>query len=162
MPYTPKVTIAADISAETWLGASGWARGSQACSGRMPAFEANPIKVSANTSPAVVGESVVAATRNAGNESLSACPVSTSSPIRMATNPRWVITAYQRAADATSARWLCSASTSSSEVSAISSQHTRNVPTLPAAGTSSMAATNSGSVACTQRPSRPWRAYPIP
>ena len=31
-----------DMSAETWLGAAGWASGSQTCSGMTPAFPANP------------------------------------------------------------------------------------------------------------------------
>ena len=40
------------ISAETWLGAAGWASGSQACSGTSPAFEPAPISVSTTTSAA--------------------------------------------------------------------------------------------------------------
>lgn len=73
----------------------------------------------------------------------------------MATRPRWVITAYQRPALATSGRRRCSATTSSSEVSAISSQTSSSVPTLAASGTSIMASTNSGSTACTPRASNP-------
>ena len=38
------------ISAETGLGAAGWASGSQACSGTNPAFEPAPISVSSTTS----------------------------------------------------------------------------------------------------------------
>jgi hypothetical protein len=38
------------IRAETWLGAAGWASGSQACSGTSPAFEPAPISVSTTTS----------------------------------------------------------------------------------------------------------------
>ena len=104
------------------------------------------------------------AARTAAKESPRAGAASTSSPIRIATNPRWVITAYQRPADATAARRRCSATTSSSEVSAISSQHTSNVATLPATGTSSSDTTNSGSTACTPRPSRcpSRRAVPDP
>ena len=41
--------MAALISAETGLGASGWARGSQACMGTSPAFDPNPADVSRNT-----------------------------------------------------------------------------------------------------------------
>ena len=81
----------------------------------------------------------------------------------MATSPRCVITAYQRPACATAGRLRCSATTSSSEVSAISSQHSSSVPTLAATGTSSIAVTNSGSTACTAAPSRPCcRQYPMP
>ena len=45
------------ISAETWLGAAGWASGSQACSGTSPAFEPAPISVSSTTSTAASWES---------------------------------------------------------------------------------------------------------
>ena len=41
-PYTPVFTIAALITAETWLGASGWARGSQTWTGTTPALVRNP------------------------------------------------------------------------------------------------------------------------
>src|SRR5437016_4714482 len=40
------------ISAETWLGAAGWARGSHACSGTRPAFEPAPSSMRASTAPA--------------------------------------------------------------------------------------------------------------
>ena len=38
------------ISAETWLGAAGWASGSQTCSGTRPAFEPAPISARISTS----------------------------------------------------------------------------------------------------------------
>jgi hypothetical protein len=119
----------------------------------MPALEPNPTRHSTNTSPAVAGEWV--AFRTAANESSAAVPASTSSPMRIAANPTWVITAYHRPADTTSARRPCSASTSSNDASAISSQHTSRVPILPAAGTSSIATTKTGNAACTARPSNP-------
>ena len=99
MPYTPMLTIAADISAETLLGASGCARGSHACSGTIPAFDPNPIPVATKISPATVGDSPPAASRRAGNEPSTAFAENTSSPTMMATRPRWVITAYQRPAE---------------------------------------------------------------
>jgi hypothetical protein len=40
------------ISAETWLGAAGWASGSQMCSGTRPALEPAPMSASRNTRPA--------------------------------------------------------------------------------------------------------------
>ena len=163
MPYTPRFTIAADISADTLLGASGWARGSHACNGTIPAFDPNPIPVATKTSPATVGDSPLAASLSAGNDPSTAFAENTSSPTMMATRPRWVITAYQRPARATAGRLRCSATTSSNEVSAINSQHSRKVPTLPATGTSIIAVTNSGSVVCTSRLSRPCcRQYPMP
>ncbi len=67
-------------------------------------------------------------------------------PIRMATNPSWVITAYTRPAERASGR-VCSVSTRTSEATAINSQASRNVVTDAAAGTSSIAATNSGRTA---------------
>ena len=42
----PSLIITPDMSAETWLGAAGCARGSQTWSGMMPAFEPNPIRAS--------------------------------------------------------------------------------------------------------------------
>ena len=43
------LTIAALISADTGLGASGWARGNQACSGTSPALDPNPATVNRKT-----------------------------------------------------------------------------------------------------------------
>ena len=48
------------ISAETWLGAAGWASGSQTCSGISPAFEPAPISASVSTRPARQGGSAPA------------------------------------------------------------------------------------------------------
>lgn len=68
--------------------------------------------------------------------------------------PRCVITAYHRPAEATCGPRRCSATTSTSDASAISSQHTSNVPTFAAAGTSTITTTNSGSAICTPRARR--------
>jgi hypothetical protein len=89
------------------------------------------------------------------NESPPARDASTTSASRIATNPTWVIAAYQCAAVRTAALWRCSASTKSSEDSAMSSQSTSNVDALPAAGTISRLHTNKGYVACTARPDKP-------
>ena len=43
------------ISAETWLGAAGWASGSQACRGINPPFEPQPTSAAINTSAAISG-----------------------------------------------------------------------------------------------------------
>ena len=53
------------ISADTWLGAAGWASGSQTCSGTSPALEPAPSSASASTSAAVSGV-LVAADRREG------------------------------------------------------------------------------------------------
>ena len=47
------MTIAALIGADTWLGASGWARGSQTWTGTSPAFVAKPPANRANASEAL-------------------------------------------------------------------------------------------------------------
>ena len=79
----PRLTIAALISADTGLGASGWARGSQACNGTRPAFDPNPATVNANT--AIRAPSGTRA--RAANRSAPPAADNTINPIRMATNP---------------------------------------------------------------------------
>ena len=49
-PYTATLVMTPLISAETWLGAAGWASGSQTCSGTSPAFDPAPSSTSARTS----------------------------------------------------------------------------------------------------------------
>src|SRR5258708_37062613 len=46
-PYTGVFNMAPDVSADTGLGAMGWARGSQRCRGIIPALVPNP--TNANT-----------------------------------------------------------------------------------------------------------------
>ena len=48
-PYTATLVITPLISAETWLGAAGWASGSQTCSGTMPAFDPAPSRIRSRT-----------------------------------------------------------------------------------------------------------------
>ena len=45
----PILIITPESRAEMWLGAAGWACGSQMCSGRMPALEPKPARVRKNT-----------------------------------------------------------------------------------------------------------------
>ena len=45
----PSFTMAPDIRADTWLGASGWARGSQTCRGTIPALDPNPTSANPKT-----------------------------------------------------------------------------------------------------------------
>ena len=157
MPYTPRFTIAADISADTWLGASGWARGSHACSGTMPGLRPEPDQAQQEHHARDRGDRSAAAARSAEQPSPGVAQRTDQQPdqdrdeSRGASSPR---TSGRRPRTAGRAA-RCSATTSSSEVNAISSQHTRNVATLAATGTSSIAATNSGSTACAPRPSRP-------
>ena len=45
----PILIITPESRAEMWLGAAGWACGSQMCSGRTPALEPKPARVRKNT-----------------------------------------------------------------------------------------------------------------
>ena len=58
--------MAADISADTGPGASGWARGSHTCSGTAPALEPNPTTARTNASRAHPGSQVRAAGSDEG------------------------------------------------------------------------------------------------
>ena len=58
-PYTATLVITPLIRAETWLGAAGWASGSQTCSGTRPAFEPAPTSASASTTAASVADGAV-------------------------------------------------------------------------------------------------------
>src|SRR4051812_47590086 len=129
--------MAALINADTWLGASAWARGSHGCSGTAPDLDANPIRHSRNTPPLTAGDRAPDLSRMVV-KSAPVAPASHVSPMRMVTKPAWVIAAYQIAAGRTWSWWRCSVITSSSDVTAISSQANRNVGTLAAAGTSSI------------------------
>ena len=86
----PRLTIAALISAETGLGASGCARGNQACSGTRPALEPNPTSVRTNTAVRAPGGT---ADRSANRSAPPAARTARIRPSRIAANPSWVITA---------------------------------------------------------------------
>ena len=142
-PYTPILTIAALITAETWLGAAGWARGNQTWNGTAPALVANP---------AISSAKAIDAWRDLGSTALMASkpvpPPSAASTVKPSSSSpklRWVIAAYQSAADRTSSRSRCSVSTSTVEASAISSHISRNETASAAAGTSCIETRNAGS-----------------
>ena len=116
------------------------------------------------TSPATVGDSPLAASRSAGKEPSTAFAENTSSPTRMATRPE---VGHHRvpAAGAAPPPAGCGARRPPAAArSAPSVPSTAGTcPRSPATGTSSIAATNSGSAACTSRLSRPCcRQYPMP
>ena len=48
-PYSPALIMAPDSRAETWLGAAGWASGSQTCRGASPALAPKPSTASRNS-----------------------------------------------------------------------------------------------------------------
>src|ERR1035441_7658365 len=68
----PRFTMAPDMRAETGPGASGWARGSQTCSGTAPAFEEKPARASRNARERTAGESPPAWARIAAKDWLRA------------------------------------------------------------------------------------------
>ena len=55
-PYTATLVITPLISADTWLGAAGWASGSQICSGTRPALEPAPNSARQKTSAAIAAD----------------------------------------------------------------------------------------------------------
>ena len=132
--------MAALMTADTWLGASGCARGSQTCRGTIPALLANPTISRANATDAVP--------ESAGTRAIAVKPVPppaaarTANPSKSITKLKWVITEYHRAAERTGARWAWSARSSTVEATAISSQHSRNETASAAAGTSCSASRN--------------------
>ncbi len=91
----PVLIITPDMRADTWLGATGWARGSQTCSGITPALVPKPSSASRKTSVAAPGDRCRPAVANASKES---DPPGADEPrIRkhtmMQAVPAWVITA---------------------------------------------------------------------
>ena len=52
MPYRPALIMAPESRAEMWLGAAGWASGSQTCMGAMPALAPKPSRDSTNRTEA--------------------------------------------------------------------------------------------------------------
>src|SRR5512139_331051 len=155
----PSLTMAADMSADTWLGASAWARGSHGCSGTAPALDANPARHNRNTPPLAAADREPLSVRIVV-KSAAVAIVSQASPNRRAMNPAWVMAAYQTAAGRTCSLWRCSVITSNSDVTAINSHTARNVGTLPAAGTNSIEAANTGSTPIAARDDGPWPSRP--
>lgn len=131
------------MRAEAWLGASGCARGSHTCTGTSPALAPKPSTSRTNATPAVPERGSTRA------RSVNAVPppaaASTANPAVIATMDRCVITAYQSPASRAAAEVACSASTSTAEAPAMSSQASRNDTTSPAAGTSCSPSRNTAS-----------------
>ena len=114
--------MAALISAETLLGDSACARGSQGCSGTAPALPAMPKTSNRKMTAATTGGNPPATDRRWAKSAPPAAADNHTAPTSRATNPAWVSTAYQVAAPRTAGWCLCSVRTRSSEVIAISSQ----------------------------------------
>ena len=94
--------MAALITAETWLGAAGWARGNHTCTGTMPALVANPAASSTNATDAEVDPGSRAPIRS--KPTPPASTARTANPRSRSTKLSWVSAAYHSAACLTSAR----------------------------------------------------------
>jgi len=79
----PRLTITAESSAETFVGATGWASGSQLLTGTRPALTPNPAKESRNTAHRTPGGRPAAAARIAV-KSIDPAPSASSSSARAA------------------------------------------------------------------------------
>ena len=96
--------MAADMRAETGPGASGWARGSQTCSGTAPAFDPNPTTASTNAASAPRARGAGRRAAITAKDWLPAWLASSTSAKSNAAAPNWVITAYHWPACCTSPR----------------------------------------------------------
>jgi hypothetical protein len=88
----PSLIITPDMSAETWLGAAGWASGSQTCSGITPALAPKPRARSPKARPAAPGVSGPAVDQSAKRKLPVQAP-SSSMPASRQASPACVITA---------------------------------------------------------------------
>src|SRR5260370_34044294 len=91
----PILITTLDRIAETWLGATGWAIGSQTCSGIIPDFAPKPKSASINTEFREAGESNAAPARMEANEDVRSAPERSRNIAISAANPAWVIARYQ-------------------------------------------------------------------
>src|SRR5271166_2452411 len=160
MPYTPRLTMAADIKADTGPGASGWARGNQTCKGTAPAFDPKPTRASTKEVLRAQTGRCDDLTAMTAKDWLPERVASKTNPRINAAAPNCVITAYHWAATCTSLRRAWSVRTRKSDVTAMSSQRNKNVVTLDAAGTRSSVVTNNGRMHEAVRLERPWPVYP--
>src|SRR5512140_2368391 len=130
----PRLIITPDMSADTWLGAAGCARGSQTWSGTTPAFEPNATSASTNTTSRAAGERREAPARRSANVVASGDGAISQNIGSSTTSPRCVIATYQSAACRVSGSSL-SVSTRKYDATAINSHASTNVKMFPAAGT---------------------------
>ncbi len=84
-------SITPDMSAETLLGAEGWAFGSQVCIGTRPAFVPNPSSASTNTASFVRGASWDAPVLKESNDRLPVCRYRMRKAAVMKAVPMWVM-----------------------------------------------------------------------
>jgi hypothetical protein len=140
----PVLIMTPDITAETWDGATGCARGNQMWSGNAPAFVAKPTSKSTSATSRATGAMLGAATCQAAKSSPPpALDASNAKPIRIAAVATCVIAKYRLPA-AMTVREGRNPTTSSAESRAIDSQAMRNENALLAPRTSKMLPRNSG------------------
>src|SRR5262249_50362606 len=148
-----------DLSADTWLGAAGWASGNHTCSGTSPALDPKPTAASKNTAVRSVGESAGLAARRVAKLPSPDAPTSRKAPSRN-DSPTCVMPMYQIPARWVSG-WSDSAITRKYELTDMPSQSRRNVMMLSASGTRLMVRRNRFSIDPIQRDESP-REYPRP
>ena len=122
-----------------------------------PALEPNPRKTNRNTTDRVAGDSLRAAARSRRRTRSRPPAANTTRPSMIATNPAWVMPAYQTPASShreprTGARRAPAPAKSAPSAPTAPRRWSRSPPPGPA----SIAATNSGSIACGPR-ARPAR-----
>jgi hypothetical protein len=153
-----------DISAETWLGAAGWARGSHTWSGMIPALEPKPRSASRNTALRVVGESADAAVRRSPNAVVGAPAARSRKAASTSASPACVMATYHPPARMVSDSSV-SVRTRKYDVRDMPSHIRRKVSTLAAQVTRLMVSRNRFSMAPRSRSEyRPSYAavYPTP
>ena len=107
----PILMTTPDMTAETWLGATGCAIGSQMCSGMIPHLEPKPKSASRKTALRKPGESDVTPARMVVNEVVKSAPESNRNMAISATNPACIMAKYHTPAR-TVPRRSCSVRTS--------------------------------------------------
>src|ERR1035437_8907041 len=140
----PVLIITPDMTAETWDGATGWARGSQTWNGMAPAFVAKPTQTRTRAMLRVASDRPGAAACQAAKSSCPpAAPARIANATRIAAVATWVRARYTFPAE-TTARVGRNPTTRKAESSVIDSQASRNEKALLAPRTSKMLARKSG------------------
>ena len=84
--------MAPDSMAETWLGAAGWASGSQTCKGKKPALAPNPARASRNRAEGAASLPWAAAWARASKPVSPAPAQKAAKKASTQTAPRWAAT----------------------------------------------------------------------
>ena len=93
----PNLSMTPDMSAETWLGAAGWARGSQTCNGIMPALAPKPRNASTKARLRVAAGRLAAVARRSANAPMPPF-ISRKKATMRAASPTCAMPKYQRPA----------------------------------------------------------------